>query len=367
MPQKTIAFRVDASVEIGSGHLMRCLTLADALAQAGHKCHFLCRLGEGGLDDFIVKRGHAFHGLTYTNRAGYGAHPKPPAHAAWLGGAWSDDAAVSKEILASIKPDWLVVDHYALDTAWEAVALPTGAKLMVVDDLADRAHMCAVLLDQNLGRQDQDYDGLVPDGCTRLIGPKYALLRPEFQQFRQDSLERRKNADLAHVLITMGGVDKDDVTSRVLEVLARCTLPTAAHITVVMGQNAPALEAVKAAVRKMPCPTRVLVSIDNMAEIMASADIAIGAAGSTSWERGCLGLPTLMLTIADNQKEAARALDSSGSAILLGDTRETGWETRLESLLPELNASALKALTKNALSLTTGSGCALTMAKMGLS
>ncbi|MBL1435357.1 MAG: UDP-2,4-diacetamido-2,4,6-trideoxy-beta-L-altropyranose hydrolase [Rhodobacteraceae bacterium] len=366
MPQ-TIAFRVDASLDIGSGHLMRCLTLADALLQAGHACHFLSRAGEGGLDDLILNRGHAFHGLSYATKAGYGAHLKPPVHAAWLGAAWHDDAEASAQILASINPDWLLVDHYALDKAWEAVALPAGAKLMVLDDLADRAHMCEVLLDQNLGRQGQDYDGLVPDSCTRLIGPEYALLRPEFQAFRQRSLERRQNAGLAHILITMGGVDKDDVTSRVLEVLAHSVLPAAAHITVVMGQNAPALGAVQAKALRMPCPTRVLVSIDNMAEIMASADIAIGAAGSTSWERCCLGLPTLLLTIADNQKEAAIALERSGSVVLLGDTRETGWEKKLESLLPDLNASALEALTQKALSFTKGSGCALTMAKMGLS
>ncbi len=357
MPQ-TIAFRVDASLEIGSGHLMRCLTLADALSQAGHTCHFVSRADEGGFG------GHAFHGLTYESEGGYGAHPKPPAHAAWLGGNWQDDAAATAEILATISPDWLVVDHYALDREWESAALPAGTKLMVIDDLADRAHMCNILLDQNLGRQGHDYDELVPDSCTRLIGPKFALLRPEFPRFRQRSLARRKNAPLAHILITMGGVDKDDVTSRVLEVLARCNLPEAAHITVVMGKNAPALVGVQAKASRMPCPTRVLVSIDNMAEIMASADLAIGAAGSTSWERGCLGLPTLMLTIADNQKEAALALESSGSAILLGDTRETGWENKLGSVLPQLGVSTLASLAANAFKLTHGTGSALVLAKM---
>jgi len=187
---------------------------------------------------------------------------------------------------------------------------------MVVDDLADRAHDCVLLLDQNLGRSDADYDGLVPDACLRLTGPHYALLRPEFAAARAASLTARaaRLGSARNIMVAMGGTDAPDATGWVIGQLAQMDLPQGLDVTVVLGATAPHLDAVRAGLHRLPCTSELLVGTDRMAALMAQSDLAIGAAGSTSWERCALGLPTVIVVIADNQIEGARALAASGAA-----------------------------------------------------
>lgn len=323
VPRMKVAFRTDASLQMGSGHVMRCLTLADALKAQGAQCHFISREHPGNLLEVIRQRGHDVTGLPAALHQSPTATPNASdatrelAHAAWLGCDWETDAQQTRAVLSTLQPNWLVVDHYALDQRWEVVLQPHYQKLMVIDDLADRAHDCDLLLDQNLGRQPQDYAGLVPVTCQVLTGPHYALLRPEFAALRDNSLKRRSNSQhkqIKHLLITMGGVDMPNATGQVLEALKACPLPADCHITVVMGATAPWLNQVRELAEQMPWPTSVLVNINDMAQRMVDSDLAIGAAGSTSWERCCLGLPTLMLVLADNQKEAAKYLEQAGAA-----------------------------------------------------
>lgn len=319
-----IAFRTDASLQIGTGHVMRCLTLADAIAAQGADCHFISREHPGHLLEVIRQRGHAVAILPASNPAPTtaGDSAQRPAHAAWLGCDWQTDAQQTDAHLTTLRPDWLVVDHYALDQRWE-VALQSGYKeLLVIDDLADRPHRCNVLLDQNLGRRPQDYAGLVPLACKVLVGPEYALLRPEFAALRDYSLQRRQQPKLGRLLITMGGVDLSNATGQVLQALKACLLPQDCRITVVMGAAAPWLGQVRGLAAQMAWPTDVLVNISDMAQCMADSDWAIGAAGSTSWERCCLGLPTIVVVLADNQWPGAKALQVAGAACLGGGVSE---------------------------------------------
>jgi UDP-2,4-diacetamido-2,4,6-trideoxy-beta-L-altropyranose hydrolase len=321
-----VVFRTDASLQIGSGHVMRCLTLADALAAQGAQCHFISREHSGHMIEAINQRGYKVNSLVAPERKAQAAidlvAPPPypqqePVHSPWLGCTWQDDANDTLAILIGIQPDWLVVDHYALDQRWESALQRHYKKLMVIDDLADRPHNCDLLLDQNLGRQPQDYAALVPASCQVFTGPHYALLRPEFAALRDYSLKRRVNLQYPQIkglLITMGGVDLSNATGQVLEALKTCPLPADCRITVVMGASAPALAQVRELAKQMPWPTAVLVNITDMAQHMADNDLAIGAAGSTSWERCCLGLPTVLVVLADNQKEAAAQLEKAGAA-----------------------------------------------------
>jgi UDP-2,4-diacetamido-2,4,6-trideoxy-beta-L-altropyranose hydrolase len=319
-----VAFRVDASLLIGSGHLMRCMSLADALKAQGAQCHFISRAHPGHLLELIRQRGFAITVLP----AGLSISPtvpkaesdssKDPAHASWLACDWQADAQQVCVTLDKLKPDWLVVDHYALDQRWEITLRPHYQKLLVIDDLADRPHQCNLLLDQNLGRQPQDYANLVSAPCKVLVGPQYALLRPEFSALRAYSLQRREQPVLKQLLITMGGVDQSNATSQVLQSLKGCRLPQDCRISVVMGPQAPWLSKVRAQAKDMPWPTKVLVNISDMAQRMADSDLAIGAAGSTSWERCCLGLPTLLVVLADNQRIGAQALQKAQAALLIG-------------------------------------------------
>ena len=332
MAAQKIVFRTDASLLMGSGHVMRCLTLADALKAQGAECHFISRAHSGHLLEVIRERGYKVNCLSaHTHIAPVAIENiaadalqllKEPAHAVWLGNTWQKDAQETAAILVELQPDWLVVDHYALDQRWETALRPHYQKLMVIDDLADRPHQCDLLLDQNLGRQSQDYASLVPAQCKLLIGPQYALLRPEFAALRTYSLQRRQQPALKNILITMGGVDQPNATGQVLQALKDCRLPQDCRISVVMGLQAPWLEKVRAQAKDMPWPTEVMVNISDMAQRMVDSDLAIGAAGSTSWERCCLGLPTLMVVLADNQRVGANALEAATAACLIGFVRD---------------------------------------------
>lgn len=324
-----VIFRADASLQIGTGHVMRCLTLADALAAQGAECQFICREHHGNLIEQIRNKGHIAHALPIQPPVGASslaieptAAKHEPAHSQWLGATQEQDAADCALILAEVKPDWLIVDHYALDAHWENQLKPYYRQLLVIDDLADRPHQCDLLLDQTFGRNGEDYRALVPASCRLLCGSQYALLRPEFAALRAYSLQRRANPQLRQLLITMGGVDKDNATGQVLEALRGCLLPAQCQITVVMGATAPWLTEVSRQAQSMPWPTKVMGGVSDMARLMADSDMAIGAAGATSWERCCLGLPTIMLVLAGNQHKVAQGLELAGAVQVLKDPQE---------------------------------------------
>lgn len=358
----TVVFRADASLEIGTGHVMRCLTLAEALKAKGAECHFLCREHLGHLSDAIEARGFPVYRLPMSDAEPFGvaAHEAGElAHAAWLGASWQQDAAASRPLLKQLSPDWLVVDHYALDARWEAAVLPgPKTRLLVIDDLADRPHRADLLLDQNLGRKAEDYTSLVPAHCRVLVGPQHALLRPEFAELRDVSLARRQHGSLKRLLITLGGVDKDNATGRVLEALKGCELPADLEITVVMGAAAPWQDAVRAQAAELPWATEVVVNVSDMGQRMAEADLAIGAAGSTSWERCCLGLPTLILVLADNQQPIAQRLHEAGAALSLGSIGSSTWKSQLKDNIAKIvrDVSHRQALSHTAAIVTNGMG-----------
>lgn len=349
-----IAFRADASTDIGTGHVMRCLALADALRERGATCHFLCRSLPGNLASAITGKGHACHLLPLPTSS---LSDSSTAHSAWLGTTQAADAQDCAPILDAIRPSWLIVDHYALDRAWEAAVRRDGMRLLAIDDLADRSHDCDILLDQNLGRIAADYDGLVPDGCVRLIGPEHALLRPEFAACRAAALARRGQGPARRILVSMGGVDRDNVTARVLDALAGATLAPGTVIDVVLGATAPWRETVAEQAARMPVPTRLHVAVPDMARMMTAADLAIGASGSTSWERCCLGLPTLVMVLAENQRPAADALEAAGAAIRMGGG---------DSMVCIPAAADLAAMSVKAAALVDGLGAVRVMSSLQL-
>ncbi len=357
-----ILFRADAALQIGTGHVMRCLTLADALREQGAACHFLCRPHPGHLIALIAARGHQVTALPPLPEGA--AIPASTGYAAWLGTDPARDAADCMAVLGDEPPaDWLVVDHYALDRDWERRLRPAARRVLVLDDLANRAHDCELLLDPGIGRGPVDYAGLIPAHARLLAGPEHALLRPEFAAHRAESLARRADPRLRRLLVTLGGVDKDNVTCQVLEALDRTALPAKCAITVVMGPHAPWLAEVQARAARMATPTRVLTGVGDMARLMSDSDLAIGAAGSTAWERCCLGLPSIQLVLAENQTGIAAAVAATGGAVtaaspaaiadLLGDWQATG---RL--------ATTLRRIGLAAAAVTTGDGIRHALAAM---
>ncbi len=351
-----VAIRADASLQIGTGHVMRCLTLAEALKNQGAEVYFICREHHGNLIDQIQRLGFKVHKLSCLDRLAYvGTDENSPQlfHANWLGVSQQQDAEQCKPVLELISPDWMIVDHYAIDYHWHNTLKSNYKKLMVIDDLADRRHECDLLLDQTFAREQKDYQMLVPEGCQFLLGSQFALLRSEFAQWREFSLQRRNKSELKKLLITMGGVDSENVTWQVLDALAGSELPMDLTITVIMGVTAPNLDSVKQIAENMPCKTEVKVDVTNMAELMANADIAIGAVGATTWERCALGLPTIIMIMADNQVYASTKLDKVNIGWLLRSPVEIN---KILSNLRIESGTILSEITKAAISITDGKG-----------
>lgn len=351
-----VVFRADASILIGTGHVMRCLTLADELTRQGLECRFICREHEGHLGDLIANKGYDLTLLPEPSGNELEArYSNSDDYALWLGVPWQEDARQTLNALTPWKPDWLVVDHYALAAEWERALANSVGKIMVIDDLANRTHECAILLDQNLGREVSDYDELLPVTCQRLVGPRYALLRPEFSELREQSLSRRQHPELKRILISLGGVDRTNVTGQVLEAFEESALPPNIELDIIMGASAPYLVEVRQKADRLPFKASVSVNVKNMAERMCLADLSIGAAGGTSWERCCLGLPAVLVVLAKNQVESAGALRASSAALTINNVEKVN-TTLTPAVLAFCDSSLLKQMSEAAASITNGSG-----------
>jgi UDP-2,4-diacetamido-2,4,6-trideoxy-beta-L-altropyranose hydrolase len=310
-----IAVRVDASSKIGTGHFMRCLTLADALKQRGAQIRFSSRHLPEHLRGILVAKGHEFALL---DTAKNDATVDELAHAHWLGVSQAQDASNSIRVLSDVDWDWLIVDHYALDARWENTLRGTVKKIMVIDDIADRRHDCDVLLDQNFYADMQTrYTGKVPYHCQLLLGPRYALLRDEFRKLHEQV--RPRAGPVKKILVFFGGVDVGNYTGRAIEALSEIIVADV-HVDVVIGAQHPCLEQIKAACAQHGFICHV--QTDKMAELMAVADLAIGAGGSASWERCCLGLPCIVGAVAQNQVQAAKDLSALGAVKYIGAVQE---------------------------------------------
>lgn len=350
---KKVLFRADASQTIGTGHVMRCLTLADALRSQSFECVFVCRPLAESLACRIREAGHGLIVLPEGLAA-----PEGLVEAVWPGVAQDEDARLCLEAVGTGGFDWVIVDHYGLDGRWQATIRGTIARVMVVDDLANRAHDCDLLLDHNVGRKPSDYEGLVPPGAKVLAGPTFALLRPQFAESRAAALTRRDKPALSRMLISVGGADPQNLTGRLLRLLNEAGLPQALEIKVVIGALGRFTDDVREAARAMRHPTEVLVDVADMARLMAECDLAIGAAGATALERCCLGLPGIVLVLAENQKPGAEALAAAGCALIVFPDSPAGLEADLANALGRLMSGGMEEQTRNIARLgVDGLGC----------
>jgi UDP-2,4-diacetamido-2,4,6-trideoxy-beta-L-altropyranose hydrolase len=313
-----IAFRVDASAQIGTGHVSRCLSLAGALQGRGAEVHFLCRQITPFLAERIVASGYSLHRLPDAPRVT--PSPDATAHAAWLESSWEMDAQQCLEKVRVVGGvDLLVVDHYALDARWEKVLRPAAHRILVIDDLADRIHDADFLLDQNFYRdQDRRYQGLVPAACRCLLGPSYALLRPDFADARRaDERGERPLSPVRRISVCFGGSDPTGELPKVLAALA--ALPQRGQLTVevIVGSAAPTLSEVRRLAGDWP-ELELVIDAPDMAARLARADLGIGAAGSMSWERGAVGLPSIAIAVAANQVQLAEDAARAGMHLYLG-------------------------------------------------
>lgn len=296
-----IAFRCDASIQMGSGHVMRCLTLANELREQGAVITFICREHEGNLFNLIKSSGFDLVPLKLGTQVTKGNL----AHAHWLGATQEEDVQQMIESLKLIRDiRCVIVDHYALDINWEAEVKKCVNRIMVIDDLADRRHNCDLLLDQNYYSQiELRYENLVPINCLKLLGPKYALLRPEFVEARKSL--KIHDGSVKNLFIFFGGSDPTNETKKTLLALQSSDIDDM-KINVVVGQSNPNKEQIRAICESNHWNYHC--QIKNMAELMSNADLAIGSGGAVNLERCYLGLPSIIIMIAKNQMETSNAL-----------------------------------------------------------
>lgn len=346
-------FRCDASIAIGTGHVMRCLTLAEALRGAGMQSQFVCRAQPGHLIALIRQRGFSVIELPWS--ADWNCVEPNTAHAAWLGADWRTDAEQTRSAAGNAPVDWLIVDHYALDSRWESAVRGCVRKILVIDDLADRRHESDLLLDCNwLGAQTEHrYLGLVPLDCECLLGPRYALVQPEYSVLRAQLPPR--DGRVRRLLVFLGGSDPGNVTARVLEALMDEQFAQL-EVEIVAGRNHPDLKGLAMQAARRP-RTEVSQGLPSLAEVMARADLMVSGGGATTWERMCLGLPALVVSLADNQTPMCVALADAGYQTFLGTTDEVTTDTVRAALYESLgNPETLKAQSIRALDLTDGQG-----------
>ncbi|MBT3993446.1 MAG: UDP-2,4-diacetamido-2,4,6-trideoxy-beta-L-altropyranose hydrolase [Gammaproteobacteria bacterium] len=301
-----ILFRADASIYIGSGHIMRCLTLADELKAKGCEIIFICRELSGNLISLIEKKNYSVCKLEVADES--------------KAFNWENDADETINWIEkkSIETDLIVIDHYQLDSRWESQLRSYTKKIMVIDDLANRHHDCDFLLDQNYYQNmETRYGGLVSFEATKFLGPTFALLREQFYRERESLSER--NGEVNNILIFMGGGDSFNTTTMAIKAVQQVEQDI--KVNVVIGGANPYYEEVDALCATLP-NVNLHIQVENMAELMVQADLAIGAGGATTWERCYLGLPSITLVFAENQVKTTMDLASLGVINFLGWAHE---------------------------------------------
>jgi UDP-2,4-diacetamido-2,4,6-trideoxy-beta-L-altropyranose hydrolase/UDP-4-amino-4,6-dideoxy-N-acetyl-beta-L-altrosamine N-acetyltransferase len=294
---------------------MRCVTLADGLSRLGYGVRFVCKDHPSNLISYLRNRGYIVYVIPICNETKSDDLLK---HSGWLGGTQDDDAQKTMEAVKSLEIEWMIIDHYSIDERWHQKVRKIAKRILVIDDLADRKHDCDLLLDQNPGAAKELYRDLVPENCTLLLGPKYALLRPEFAKWRGVSLERRRNSSFVqNVIVSFGGVDLNNATSEVLNALQELPSLARAEVHVLLGSQSPHRSSVEAAAEL--CSNKVILHQNTSctAKLLSDADFAIGASGSSAYERCVLGVPTITYVIADNQIRVATVLENLGATILI--------------------------------------------------
>jgi UDP-2,4-diacetamido-2,4,6-trideoxy-beta-L-altropyranose hydrolase len=294
-----VIFRADAGPAIGGGHVQRCLALADTFAELGWRCGFACR--DGTIDTVPALK-------------------SSPHELLALHGTVENEVAELKALVPS-PCDLLVVDHYGRDRAFETACRSFARRIVTLDDQPARTHDCDVLLDATPGRIAADYKRLVPAVCGFLLGAEYALLRRQFTRSRPSALDRReRQSAVEHLLVSIGTTDPQNLTAIVLKGIVESGLSLS--VEVVLGSAALHLKAIRQLITTLDIDARLHVDVADMAQLMSEADLAIGACGSSSFERCCLGLPSLVVVAADNQRQYAAALVAAGAVESLGDGSE---------------------------------------------
>ena len=308
---QSFVFRVDASVRIGTGHVMRCLTLAKELEKKNANCVFVCQSREGDCIEFINKNGFKVLKID----GGYDEFEI------------NIDAKNTLEIIADQKFDWLIIDHYEIDAKWESKVRTIAKKIMVIDDLANRKHDCNILIDQNIRINARErYKELIPNECKLIFGPSNVILRTDFDNIKI----KNRTGEIKHILVYFGGNDIHNQAFKSIKALKQYPDISA---DIIIGSNHPFQDLI---IKESTTSLIVSKSLD-MSDAMKRADLAFGVCGVAAWERCAMGLPTLVCINAENQREDSENLYRLGAIELLGESNEIDTDTWCKALNHAIN------------------------------
>jgi UDP-2,4-diacetamido-2,4,6-trideoxy-beta-L-altropyranose hydrolase len=348
-----VAIRVDASFDIGIGHVMRCLAFANIMVGRGAAVAFLCRNQTGHLFELIREAGFAVATLPSFPAT----TPDEAALKGLQGTRWKEDAEESLGALRSMafRPDLLVVDQYSLEKRWERALRPAAPRILVIDDLANREHDCDVLLDPNLhDSPGSRYTGLVGEHTRVFVGPQYALLRPEFDRIAP----RTRDQGVRKMLVFFGGADPSNEALKIVHAL-RALATRAPRAVLVLGPISPHAQEIRRTASGL-AEIEVIGATNEMARLMAESDLALGTCGGAAWERCVLGLPALVVVSAENQRDDARILHSLGAVRNLGEADDTSVETWVAAIAAmQDDVAALSAMSHAAQSVMQGRQAAM--------
>ena len=343
MKRNKIFIRVDSGVEIGAGHAMRCLSLAQALKKMNFELCFISKKTKGNISKLFMDNGFT----VYYIQDNYSKSKKKEII--------KNDANQTAKIIIKHQAEssWILVDHYDLDFKWEKSLRKYVNKIIVIDDLA-RKHDSDLLLDQNYNENLKTrYNKLVPRKCIKLLGPKYALLRNEFSVLRK-IVKPRKN--FKRILISFGGSDPTNETEKVLSAIKilKTKKQFRKEVDVTISNSNKNKYKIKQLCNSIP-NAKFYQNVYNVGELMYKADLAVGAGGSSTWERFCLGLPAIVSIVADNQKETTKALAKKECLINVGSAKNLSVKKYVE-IFENLDIKKLQNISKNSLKVVDGKG-----------
>jgi UDP-2,4-diacetamido-2,4,6-trideoxy-beta-L-altropyranose hydrolase len=352
---RNLFIRVDAGIEIGDGHFLRCLTLANSLKKKFDQIifisnklpkHFVEKINNNNFKTYKI------NGYTHIQEEKLGAEVKKQLS--------HNDLVETKSIIEKHKnsTNWLIIDHYGIDYVWEKNVRVNIEKIIVIDDLANRKHRCDILIDQNFyENMEKRYTKLIPNYCKQFIGPKFTLLRPEFLNARKN-LKRKKQ--FKRILISFGGSDSSNETKKAL--LATEDLGKKYKIDVIVGTNNPNKKQIMKLCSKISL-CNFYEQVENISKYMKKADLAIGAGGTSTWERCCLGLPTIVTSLSKDQEKINENLSKIGCVINLGIAKKTS-KLDYVKILKEIDSKKLSKISKKCLLLVDGEGVKRTVSKI---
>lgn len=352
-----ILFRADASIEIGAGHIMRCMVLAEKLKNQGFDCTFVCRNNQGNLIKKIQDRGFFVYSIECRSTTGALEGSNEVINLRAQNSSYLNEGFDAEQTIAAVSGqyfDWIVVDHYDLSVNWEVLVKPICSRLMAIDDLANRRHNCDLLLDQNYyNNPDKRYQDLLPTHCVSLLGPNYVLLRQEFIETKKNLNVR--SGEIKKILVFFGASDPTNETKKILIALSQIALERVSVDVVVGGAN-PHRQTIYTMCNEIK-GVNYYCDVSNMSELISRADLGIGAGGSSIWERCYLGLPSITSVVAFNQIETTEDVASLGVIDYLGKAEMLSPDKYATAILKLVaNPAYLKSMSTSGINLVSGIG-----------